>query len=76
MKFLQNEPIRIGPEQYACPYCGKLLKSRAEVVRHIRIHTGETPFSCNYCNYRTKWKSSLKLHIDRRHKFNDFVNNM
>ena len=68
--FLQNPaPIRLGPEQYVCPYCGKAMKSRAEMVRHIRIHTGEKPYICNMCNYKTNRKSSLDSHVYRIHRY-------
>ena len=67
--FLQNPvPIRLAGQQYACSYCGKVMKSKAEVVRHIRVHTGEKPFTCNKCNFKTSQKASLLAHLkSRRH---------
>ena len=35
---------------FACPYCGKGSKSKANLEQHIRIHTGVRPYSCNVCS--------------------------
>ena len=67
--FLQTEPIRLGPQQYACPVCSRIMRSRAEVIRHIRIHTGEKPFNCNLCNFKTNQKTILTTHINRTHQY-------
>ena len=69
---MQNDPIMIGPAEFLCPYCSKIMKTRKEMARHIMIHTGEKPFSCTFCNFRTNRKSTLKEHVKRRHGGGEF----
>ena len=61
--LFQNDPIKIGANQFACPYCTKLMKHRATMERHILIHTGHKPFSCPYCPKGFSQKSDLERHI-------------
>ena len=63
----ENEPIKIGPYKYECPFCKKIMCRRDPMKRHIRIHTGEKPFACEYCNYRAAQKYDLKTHCQRKH---------
>ena len=68
MKYLlQNVPIQVGPNQFACPYCSRVQRKRAEMIRHIRVHTGEKPFICLICGYKTNQNSALTTHVKRKH---------
>ena len=60
-------PIRLGPGDYACPYCNKILKRRSQMEDHLRKHTGERPFSCPYCNFSSAQKSNLNSHVRKYH---------
>lgn len=52
---------------YLCSYCGRAFSHRTNQLAHERIHTGEKPFRCLYCPFRTALKGNLKNHIFSRH---------
>ncbi|KAG7519143.1 hypothetical protein JOB18_002541 [Solea senegalensis] len=56
-----------------CSYCGKSFRSSYYLTVHLRTHTGEKPYKCAYCDYAAAQKTSLKYHLDRRHKNKPFV---
>lgn len=57
---------------YLCPFCGKEFRLKGDFTRHCMIHTGEKPFTCPNCAFKTTRKSTLKKHIERTHfRFNE-----
>ncbi|XP_023213071.1 zinc finger protein 454-like [Centruroides sculpturatus] len=63
-KISPNDPKIISRK---CNFCLKLCASPTELRRHLRIHTKEQPFSCNFCNDTFTFKSSLNKHIRKIH---------
>ena len=44
---------------FNCKFSAKHYK---DIVRHLRIHTGEKPFTCQYCEKKFDRQDNLKVH--------------
>ena len=49
-------------KMHTCLFCGKVFERQDHMIRHVRIHTGHKPWSCNLCGRRFNTDSSLKRH--------------
>lgn len=54
---------------YLCRYnhCGKKFPNKYKFERHVKIHTGEKPFKCRFCEFRNSRKDHMKQHELRMH---------
>lgn len=63
---MRAEDKPAGTLAHECPFprCNKSFSKKYNLKAHLRLHTGEQPFSCPRpdCNKRFKWRSSLSSH--------------
>ena len=50
-----------------CRYCGKQLTFKQQWEEHERLHTGEKPLQCSYCDKRYRDKFGLAWHVKTKH---------
>ncbi|KAM4034708.1 uncharacterized protein ACNLHF_021388 [Anomaloglossus baeobatrachus] len=58
-KVQTGHPVK---KLYSCSECGKCFTQKSDLVKHLRIHTGEKPFSCSECGKCFNVKSTLVEH--------------
>nr|ACV53072.1 RH54729p [Drosophila melanogaster] len=54
---------RPATSRFACPFCGKCVRSKENLKLHVRKHTGERPFVCLFCGRAFGGKSDLTRHL-------------
>ena len=52
---------RINPS-HQCRSCSKCFPSPSKLKRHMMIHTGQRPFSCDLCGKRFRQNTHLRVH--------------
>ena len=50
-------------KRFVCETCQKCFSTKSDLRTHIRTHTGETPYKCDYCDRAFKQRGHRKLHI-------------
>ena len=56
----KNKSQKIDSLKFACYFCQKKFWDNSKLEEHIRRHTKETPFFCDFCSKGFSQISSLK----------------
>ena len=52
---------------HQCKECGKAFDRKSNVIRHMRVHNGERPYQCRYCERTFKHITNRKYHEKKVH---------
>uniref|UniRef100_A0A8C6TTU3 C2H2-type domain-containing protein n=1 Tax=Neogobius melanostomus TaxID=47308 RepID=A0A8C6TTU3_9GOBI len=55
------------PSSFKCPVCGKFLRRKNDLKRHLRIHNEDKPYQCSLCSKDFSRSDRLRAHVKAHH---------
>lgn len=76
----QENNLPWDPKIDHCENCGKYFSVRRSLLKHSKICGINDikilkPYSCDHCDYRSRDKSTIRIHIHRKHFSRDSLVN-
>lgn len=53
----------LGEQPFECNVCHKHFSQRANMQKHMLVHTGQKPFQCGVCEKEFSQQANLKKHM-------------
>ena len=71
LKFQERSHLKYHSQlhlrQHKCTYCAKHFASKSKLTEHTRIHTGENPYRCGFCQKAFSTSTRLIIHKINHH---------
>lgn len=67
LKYHEKEHF-LGKKHYSCDKCEYTTINQANLVQHRNKHMTEKKFKCDVCSFATKYNTSLRFHIIKKHR--------
>uniref|UniRef100_A0A8D8X5Y4 Zinc finger protein 64 homolog, isoforms 1 and 2 n=1 Tax=Cacopsylla melanoneura TaxID=428564 RepID=A0A8D8X5Y4_9HEMI len=65
--------VRLGDQyRFVCLMCSYHTINSEHFKRHVRKHTGDKPFKCKFCNFRSSRKDTTVQHVRIKHGSDEF----
>ncbi|XP_064121666.1 zinc finger protein 513-like [Macrobrachium nipponense] len=58
-----HPPDALLPQALLCPQCGRSYTHMSALRRHLRAHSADKPYGCDFCGYRAIQRSDVTRHM-------------
>ncbi|XP_059152204.1 uncharacterized protein LOC131938266 [Physella acuta] len=59
--------IMNSQDPHQCPVCSRIFGRKSIMIEHLRIHTDEKPYECDFCKAGFRQNAQLRSHIRNKH---------